>query len=352
MNKKLKNVLRLLGGLVFLGVVLLLGGMFDSAGILPGVQAAPQGEARPANTAEAVLTKRPVWYEAVGTLSSRSRVDVTPRVAGQITELTLEVGQTVERGDVLAALDAREHEARAEQARSALVAAQATAKQAKAAFDRVKRLADRNAATDEEMESALAEKAAAEASVVAATEGVKEAEVALDYTHIESPVKGVIAARPADPGDMAWPGKPLYTIHDPEALRIEAHVREGLIGRVVVGARHPVRIDSLAMTLEGTVEEIVPLADPRSRSFLVRVAVPFQQGLHPGMFGRLRLNLDERDAVLVPEAAVRVVGQLHTVLARHEDRWVRRYVTIGEVLDGKCEVLSGLSGGETIGWSE
>jgi HlyD family secretion protein len=350
--KAVKNLLRLLGGILFLGVVLVLGGMFNAPSVVPGVATAPEGADQPTKTAEAVIAARPVWYKAVGTISSRTRVDVTARATGQITELSSEVGQTVKKGERLATLTARELEARVEQARSALIVARATAEQARAAFDRVSRLAERGAATAEELERVSADKVTAEASVAAAAERVKEAEVALDYLYIESPIDGVVAARPVDPGDIAWPGKPLYTIHDPSSLRIEAHVREGRIDRVVVGETYTITIASLGLTVEGTVEEIVPLVDPSSRSFTVRVALPADERLHPGMFGRLRLDLEEREAVLVPAAAVRIVGQLHTVLVRHHDRWVRRYVTIGEIQGDAREILSGLKGGETIGWNE
>ena len=54
--------------------------------------------------------------------------------------------------------------------------------------------------------------------------------------------------------------------------------------------------------------------------------------------------------MLVPPSAVSQVGQLKTVRVLQDGRWVRRYVTLGEIAGGKIEVLSGLEGGETIGW--
>jgi len=350
--KKLKILLRLIGAIAFLGVVLVLGGMFKDRGIAPSVGAAPRSQELVSRTTEATREPRSISPDAVGSLTSRTRIDVTPRIPGQITSLTAEVGQVVEAGELLAELDGREFATRVEQARSNLAAAEAGAAQARAAFQRTTKLAERQAATAEQLETAVAAKATAEAGVAAARERLAETELSLGYARIVSPARGVVAARPVDPGDMAWPGKLLYTIHDPEALRIEAHVREGLIDRVAVGNIYPVLITSLNLELTGEVSEIVPSADPLSRSFLVRANLPTSQGLHPGMFGRLRLELDQREAVLVPAEAVSVVGQLHTVLVKHQERWVRRYVTIGELVGKRREVLSGLSGGETVGWND
>ena len=82
----------------------------------------------------------------------------------------------------------------------------------------------------------------------------------------------------------------------------------------------------------------------------MRVNLSAAPGVYPGMFGRLRLPVGEREVVRVPAAAVERVGQLETVLLQGDGRWSRRLITTGAALpDGAVEVLSGLAGGETIG---
>jgi multidrug efflux pump subunit AcrA (membrane-fusion protein) len=100
------------------------------------------------------------------------------------------------------------------------------------------------------------------------------------------------------------------------------------------------------------VDEFVPSADPVSRSFRVRVALPEIENLYPGMFARMRLPVGQRRAVTVPAESVTAVGQLRTVVVEEDGRWERRYVTAGETRDGSTEILSGLSGGETVGIPE
>jgi len=72
--------------------------------------------------------------------------------------------------------------------------------------------------------------------------------------------------------------------------------------------------------------------------------------VYPGMFGRLRIPLGEREVVALPADAVVRVGQLETVTVKVEDHWERRLVQTGLALDdGRIEVLSGLGGGEQVG---
>jgi multidrug efflux pump subunit AcrA (membrane-fusion protein) len=116
------------------------------------------------------------------------------------------------------------------------------------------------------------------------------------------------------------------------------------------GREVEVHLDAIERSVGGRITEIVPAADPVSRSFLVKVSLPRTAGVYPGMFGKLRCELDPRPAILIPESAVVLVGQLATVRVRQDERWERRFVTLGNTRDGRVEVLSGLREGEEIGW--
>lgn len=350
--KILRTLLKAVSGLVFLVAVLWLGGMFAQPGIAPAVLASPLGEDVPTDQCVAERAEHPVYYRAVGSVESRARVQVTARVSGQLLGLGAKVGDSVEAGDVLAEVDSRDLKARVEQARSGLAAAEARSEQAIAAANRVRELITAEAATPAELEAAVAMEASAKASVSAAREQLVEAEIGLGYSRIVAPMSGVVSARPVEPGDMAWPGAPLFTLLDPNQLRIEAAVREGALSHVEVGAKYPVEIPSLSLQLEATVDEIVPAADPRSRTFLVRASLPSTAGLHSGMFARLVLQVGERQVIEVDRRAIRKIGQLDTTLVKTNSHWTRRYVTLGREDGEKVEVLSGLVGGETLGWSE
>jgi len=167
-----------------------------------------------------------------------------------------------------------------------------------------------------------------------------------------------VAKRYVDPGDLAWPGKALLVTHEPKHLRLEAFVREGLAGRISKGLELTVVATAIGRELNGTVDEIVPAVDPKSRSLLVKVAVPPTEGLYPGMFGKLRLQLGTRETVLVPASALVRVGQLEMVCLESEGEGegegqcnvdvVRRLVTTGGRFGDRVEILSGLTGGEVL----
>ncbi|HLK10708.1 MAG TPA: efflux RND transporter periplasmic adaptor subunit [Candidatus Binatia bacterium] len=304
------------------GVVLYAAGAFEGARIRPGRLPAPAGLPAPTATAVAARGIVPVVEEAVGTVRSRRRVAVSAQVTARIVQVAAEVGDAVRAGAPLVVLDDSDFAARYAQAR--------------AQYERVRGFLARHAATTEQME-------AAEAAYL-------EAKAAVAHTRIAAPIDGIVAERHAEPGDLAAPGLPLLVVLDPTALRLEAQVREGIIGRIVPDTRLAVELPAVGAAIEGTVAEILPSADPQSRTFEVRVNFEPVTGVHPGMFGRLRLPVGEREVVHVPAAAIERVGQLETVVVESGGRWTRRLVTTGAALaGGEVEVLSGLAGGETVG---
>lgn len=335
-------------------LILWMTGTFVRDKVGPGRLEERAGLPAPATTETVADTQLSAWYEAVGTIRSRVEATVAPQITGRVIELTVDAGERVEEGQLLVRLESQEYRARLEQARSALTSARAEQDRATSNYERVRRLSDQSAATPEQLEEAENRKRQADAAVTAAEQKVKEAETFLEYTRLESPLDGVVADRLADPGDLAYPGKPLVVVHKPEDLRLEASVREGLIARVQAlkerGEELEVQIAAIEAVVRGKVAEIVPSADPVSRSFLVKVPLPPTEGLFPGMFGKLRVELDARPAVVLPRAAVQRIGQLATVRVRQDGKWMRRLVTLGAPLDGRVEILSGLEPGETVGW--
>ena len=332
----------------------------------------------PSQTATATVQQADQWVEAVGTVRPKTETRIEARVTGQVLDVQVNPGDDVAKEALLVTLDSRQMTSRLEQAnqalktaqagreqaRHALEAAQAAFKQAQAQYNRVKGYVQSQAATAQELESAESTfrqadagvkraqeaLAAADAGILQAKAVVKESTIALEYTRIVAPEAGVVLKRFVEPGDLALPGKPLIALRTSGALRLEAHVREGLITRVKPGASLTVAIETLSREVDATVEEIVPYADPNSRTFLVKAAIPPVDGLYPGMFGKLRIPVDRRRIVTIPQAAIRQVGQLALVRVHVDGNWVSRYVTTGERMGDTVEVLSGLNGTETIGW--
>jgi multidrug efflux pump subunit AcrA (membrane-fusion protein) len=105
--------------------------------------------------------------------------------------------------------------------------------------------------------------------------------------------------------------------------------------------------DSTSMT--GKVTQIVPAADPVSRSFVIKVELPVNANLRSGLFGHAEFARGQTKAILIPHTAVLEHGQLQSVYAVDDkDVAALRYVTLGKTRAGDIEVLSGLNTGERV----
>jgi RND family efflux transporter MFP subunit len=375
-NKKNLSVWLIVGAGILLSVVVirLISGEKIGPGLLNDVA---DNTSAPESTVQASIETITEWYEAVGTVRPRTETRIEAQVTAQVTDVKFSPGAKVKKGEILLTLDNRQllsrldqarqalksAVARKEQARQVVIAAKAAHTQAESAFKRTQTYFASQAATSHDLENAESVHLQARAGLTKAKEGlsgadaqihqaeevVKEAEIALGYTIIRAPESGEVLKRLVEPGDLALPGKPLIFLQTSEFLRLEAYVREGLIKLVTPGRQLSIHIDTLGKTTDAIVEEIVPYADPRTRTFLVKAAMPHMPGVYPGMYGKLLIPIKEQKVVLVPRSAVRQVGQLELVKVREGDQWKTRFIKTGKVIGDKVEILSGLSGDETIG---
>lgn len=381
MSEKSKKGFRIFiaiaGGLALVLLILYMTGTFDAGKILPGKVTGASGKVfLPEKTARAAIETITEFYEAVGTVRPRTEIKVEAQITGRILNILVRPGDRVVKGKPLVVLDGREFQARLdqakqglisaasrrEQARQAVTGAQAAYTQSESAFKRTSTYFKSEAATSHDLELAESGYRQAKARVQQARDALKEtgagvrqaekvveeSKIALGYSRIRAREAGEVAKRLAEPGDMAWPGKPLLVLQTRGSLRLEAPVREGLIHLITPGTGLKVIVQSLGKTLDGTVEEVVPSADPKTRTFLVKVGLPRKKELYPGMFGRVLVPVEQLDVVVVPKIAVVNIGQLEVVTVKTGNKWERVFVKTGRDMGDKVEILSGLDGGETI----
>jgi RND family efflux transporter MFP subunit len=319
-------------------------------------------------------------YPAVGTVRPKSETRISAQISAQITDVHVKAGQLVTSGTLLITLDSRQAAARLEsakealrgakasrdKARQAINSAQASYTNAKQHFARIKSFYTSGAATQQELENAQAgfmqARAAlsmsreslveAEAGIQQATETITDAKVHLGFSEIIAPVDGEIIRVLVEPGDLALPGKPLAAMRTQGGYRIEAHVREGLIHTIKTGFQLQAVIPTPGLFLNAVVEEIIPYADPQTRTFLVKAVIPAKEGIYSGMYAKLMVPEAYRTIITLDKDAVIHAGQLELVMVKTNGTWQRRYITTIP-LDNTCvEVLSGLSANETIGIGE
>jgi RND family efflux transporter MFP subunit len=348
--------------------------------VVPGTTLNPAIITQPKDTVRASIQTITEWYEAVGTVRPKVETRIEAQITAKVIDVKVTSGNKVSKGSPLVILDNRQLKSKLlqakqglksaisnkEQAQHAVAAAKAAFTQKRLTFERIKKNFESQAATSQDVERAESAFLQAQASleksnkalsgsesgILRAKEVVKEANIALGYTVIKAPQNGEIIRRQIEPGDLALPGKPLIILQTEGSLRLEAYVREGLITKVRKNQNLKVNITTLNKTVHAVVEEIVPYADPQTRTFLVKATLPVIEGLYPGMFGKLLIPAGKREVVMIPCRSVRKIGQLETIAIHENNQWKNVFIQTGKKHGDQIEVLSGISGDELIGIKE
>jgi len=206
----------------------------------------------------------------LGTVVGADEVEVAPRVMAQVLSVRVREGARVSRGEVLATLDGRELEDGVAKAEAALQAARENQAAARIAFDvqrdvtaRDKVLLDGKAIAVEQWERSTAARAAASARLEAATgqteiaaRSLEQARTRLGYARLTAPFDGVVAARHADPGALALPGRPLLTLVRQGSVRVRASLAADDFAVLAVG--HRVTLARGDATVEAAVSRVFP----------------------------------------------------------------------------------------------
>ena len=335
-----------IAGLIFL--LMWMQGAFEHK-VAPGLGAAVAGEKPPpGQTARVTRREADEVFAWPGTVSAKTVAQVAPKLPGRILDITVNSGDHVKRGQVLARLDDSEIQARMGQARAALTGAEAEAVRARADAGRLQNLFRKEAATRQDLDAAVASARGGEARVAAARDGIREAESRLGETVLKAPFDGVVVKREQEPGDMGLPGKAVLSLQQSRQLRIESAVPALCAGLVSLGDELRVRAGTPEREFRAMVEEIQPAADPRTRTVLVKARLPEDSNLAPGTFGWLYQSCGKNDLLLLPDSAVGRIGQLESVRLVVDGQTRLRHVRTGKRHDGQVEILSGLREGDTV----
>jgi RND family efflux transporter MFP subunit len=344
--------------------------------IEPGETKQPPKTLHRLAVATARLTDERLVYEAVATVQAGLTANLSAKYAGAVKVIKVREGARVRKGDTLAALDQaqavaglQQAEAALSEAKRSLAAAVSASDAARAAkdlalmtFRRFENLKKTESVGIQEFDEVEARHRQAEAALMqaeelvqASTARVKQAEAAftsarvtLEDMVITAPYDGIISARLVDEGVLASPGMPLLTIETSNAYRVDAMLAETYIGHVSLGQKVLVRIPSLNdELLEGKITTIVPSADERSRSFLLKVSLPPHGQVKSGLFARVQIPLGTTSHLRVPKQAVVSRGQLTGLFVVDSEKIAHfRLIRTGRTSGDLVEVLAGLKQGD------
>lgn len=319
--------------LIILGIGYMIFGRGNSYANLPKA-----GAQEPVSVTTMILESTPIdaVVSAAGALNSKNTSVLSSKVMGKVVLLTVNEGDYVSQGKTLLKIESGEISAQAYQA-------QAAYNNAKLQYDRIKRLHTEEAATQVEMDQVTLGLETAQA-------GLNAAKTLESYTVITAPITGQIVEKKINLGEMALPGQPILRIEDNRNLRLEVMVKEQDIRFVQPGKPVKVQIDALPnREIQARVVQVVPAADVRTHSFVVKIDIPAENGLITGMYGKAFFSAGKREAILVPRTVVKEMSGLTGVyIVSPEGNAVFQMVQLGEAHGNSVEALTGLRAGDKV----
>ncbi len=271
---------------------------------------------------------------------------------------SVDAGDWVSRGTVLAVVRQQDYADRREQARAQLARAQADYEHAKLSFDRTSNLYSTQSATKPEYEQAKAQYDSSIAALNNAKASLAESQTAFDDSSLRAPFDGWIIKRTVDVGALVGPSVAGFTIADTKLVRAVFGVPDNAIGRIKLGQRQAITTDVFPDEFVGRVSSISPAADPKSRVYSVEVVIPNPRNqLKAGMIASLAINGEilPTTVLAVPLSAVirdPQDPQGFSVLVTDgsgDPVTVRsRAVELGDAYGNMIQVLGGLKAGEQV----
>ena len=274
------------------------------------------------------------FLTATTTLSAENSIDVIAGVSGPVTQVLVEEGDAVVRGQLLAAIDRTDAEL-------SLREAQTHYDNTKRSYDRTAALAERNAASNDDVEKLQYDLEIRELALI-------RAQQTLDDTQVRAPIDGVIANRAVQIAVNVAANASLFTVVDMDPLLAIVHIPEVNRGQVRVGQRVVVEAER-GTAATGTLVRVSPVVDPGSGTVKVTIEIVGQSFLLPGMFVTVRVPVEtRRDVLVIPKRAVLIERDQSVIYRVRGTGALRSPVELGLSSGDIVEVRSGLDEGDSI----
>lgn len=340
-----------------------------AAAVVFVLRSRPVPEMLPVVEVEPVTTQNVnIYGEYVGRIRAQQFVEIRARVEGYLERMLFAEGTYIEKGQTLFIIDPQLYRARANRAKAQLNKAKAQALKAQRDLNRIRPLYEQNAASQLDLDNAVAAYESAAADVVVCEADLTQAELTLGYTTVRSPVSGYISERNADIGALVGPGGQslLATVVKSDTVRIDFSMTSleylrSKARNVNLGHRDTTRTwdpyitvtlaDGSTYPLRGLVDFADPQIDPKTGTFSVRAEMPNPDHiLLPGQFTRVKLLMDVReDAVVVPTKALVIEnGGAYIYVVRADEVVEKRFVETGPEIGNNTIVERGLAPAEWI----
>lgn len=313
--------------------------------------APPAVKLSPDNVATATVAELKSGPAVSGQLTPAREATVRALIGGSVLSLTIDKGQAVSAGQVIAKVAARDLDDAFQSVEAAVKSAETALTVAQSEQARTASLVKGGALAARDLEQANNMVSNAQAQVAAAKARRKSVQQQLDDTSIKAPFSGIVSDKPAHQGDVVSPGTPIVTIIDPSSMRLEAAVPADQIALVKAGASVPFRVRGYPDLVTGKVDRLSPTADPVTRQVVIFVSLPNTGGrLIAGLFAEGRVDASSHTGIVVPMSAVDETGPTATVTRVRDGKAERVNVTLGlrQTETELVEIATGLNAGDIV----
>lgn len=317
----------------------------------------------------------PLSIDMVGSTLGTKDVPIRARVEGFLETMEFIEGTFVTEGDLLYTIDPQPFQAKLVEAQSMLAAAQTTLAKSEADLSRIKPLAEIKAVSEQDLDAAVAQEAAARASVRASEASVELAEIELSYTRIMAPISGLIGLTQAKPGEFVGRDPNPVVLNqvsdiNPIRARFSISEREYLIMARTYMARHDAKdrkqrgmrsdrprnmililADGSEHPEKGSVVAASQSVDQETGTYIMEASFPNPTGvILPGQFARVRAPYETlKNVVVIPRKAISELQGLFRVYVVDSAGLVSvREIGLGPKTGDDVVVESGLETGETV----
>lgn len=309
-----------------------------------------------------------IYGDYVGRIGAQQFVEVRARVEGFLEQMLFEEGTYVQRNQVLFVINQDQYRAKADKVRAQLKKDEAQARKAERDLARIRPLYEQNAASQLDLDNAVAAYETAVASVGMSQADLEQAEQELGYTIVRSPISGHISERLVDLGTLVGSsGKSLLaTIVKSDTVQVDFSMTaldylKSKERNVTFGQKDSTRSwqptvtvtlpDNSIYKYKGLVDFASPQVNPKTGTFQVRAELPNPEHvLLPGQFTKVKVLLDVREqATVVPQKALIIEkGGAYIFVVRRDSVAEKRFIELGPEFQNDVVVERGLAPGEMI----
>jgi RND family efflux transporter MFP subunit len=290
--------------------------------------------------------------ELPGTVEARTSSLVASEVDGLVDGLRAREGQAVGKGQVLVHLRTADLELRLQAAEAGRREAQARLEQADADLERNQDLFDQGILSASQFGASRSERDAWQGRADQLSAEIARLKLDLERSSVQAPFAGVVVAERCEVGEWVGRGDPVVELASLQDLEVRVDVPERYFSQLERGAEATVRFEALAgREVTGTVEAIIPQANPQARTFPLKVRITNPEGrIGAGMLARVALPAGEAyPALVVPKDAVVTRGRDRLVFRLKDDDTVEMVaVQTGAGVGSWVEVREGLARGARV----